>query len=492
MYNLLLFIILNILFVSCSDRAQKTDDTVRPNIIFVVADDMGPWTLSINNDPNTFTPELDKIGRSGAVFNNCFASSAVCSPARASLMTGRYASETGVTDFIPEGDSTGVDLSLKFFPEIFQDAGYSTVMVGKWHLGENSSEYLPTQRGYDRFTGFPHGGLRSMSPRIQVEGKWEVAEGAYTPDLLVGYAMSYIKEFNPLKTKKPLLMSLHFWAPHANTDFPKGMEPTYKGRSWLPMKDVDLKRWENSDIVLPEPNFPNLDVPLTVRMAREYYSSVHSLDRNMGRLMELLEELNLVDNTIVIFTSDHGYNLGHNGLWHKGNGRWLTKNGQDPSGVYGNARPNLYDNSIRVPCIIRWPGVIDENTRIDETVSFPDFFPTLLDMARLNKTIDNVIYRGESFLPLLGEENIEWNNDLYAEYIDLRTYRTREWKVVMDFSGNKLHEFYDLKNDPKEHNNLYSSNSPDVIMNREKLTKKLFDKMREINDPLLSKASDNL
>lgn len=470
-------------FISCKQKSEDSKQK-RPNILFIVADDMGPWTLSVNNNPNTHTPELDKIANAGAVFSNCFASGAVCSPTRASLITGRYPSETGVTDYIPEGDSIGVDLTLKMFPEILQKNGYSTIMVGKWHLGEKNLGFLPTQRGYDRFTGFPRGGLQSMSPRIQVEGKWEVAEGAYTPNLLTDYAIDYIKEFNPSETGKPFLLSLHFWAPHANTDFPEGMEPTYKGRSWLPMQDVDLNPWKDYNIILPEPDFPNLDTALTIRMAREYYSSVHSVDRNVGRVMNLLDELNLDDNTIVIFTSDHGYNMGHNGLWHKGNGRWLTMDGMDPTGIYGDSRPNLYDNSMRVPCIISWPDKISENTKIEETVSFPDFFPTLLAMAGLEKPKD-ILFRGENFLPLLKNEEVEWNNDLYAEYINLRTYRTPEWKIVLDFSEKEIHEFYNLKADPKEHRNLFKSEEPTVVKNRNKLLNKLISKMAEIYDPLL-------
>lgn len=479
-FLLLIFVLL----FGCQPKETRNIESPRPNILFIMADDMGPWTLSINNDPNTYTPELDKIGNEGAVFRNCYASGAVCSPTRASMMTGRYPSETGVTNYIPHGDSTGVDLSLKMFPELFQDAGYSTIMVGKWHLGEHG-EYLPTKRGYDRFTGFPHGGMQSMSPRIQVEGKWKVAEGAYTPDVLADYAMDYIKEFNPSKTGKPFLLSLHFWAPHANTDFPEGMQPTYKGRSWLPMQEVDLARWTGRDIILPEPEFPNLDVALTQRMAREYYASVHSVDRNVGKMMNLLDDLNLDENTIVIFTSDHGYMMGHHGLWHKGNGRWLTKDGVDPAGIYGDSRPNLYDQSIRVPCVMRWPGKIGAETKINNTVSFPDFFPTLLDMAGVEKP-DDALVRGKSMLPLLMKETVDRDNDIYAEYINLRTYRTIEWKLVMDFSERGLHEFYHLKEDPKEQINLFYSEAAEVMSHRKELKEKLFNRMKLINDPLLS------
>ena len=475
-----------ILLGGCQQKSKKDS---RPNIIIIVADDMGAWTLSINNDPNTYTPELDKLGNAGAVFSNCFANGAVCSPSRASLLTGRYPGETGITDYIREGDTIGVDLSLKMFPGILHDSGYSTILVGKWHLGEPAA-YLPTQRGYDRFTGFPHGGMQSMSPRILVEGKWQTAEGAYTPDLLTDYAINYMNEFNPEKTGKPFLLSLHFWAPHANTMFPEGMKPSYKGRSWLPMQEVDKKRWNDAEIELPEPGFPNLDIPLTERMAREYYSSVHSVDRNVGRLMDMLDELHLSKNTIVVFTSDHGYMLGHHGLWHKGSGRWLTKDGLDPAGVYGDLRPNLYDNSLKVPCIIRWPGVVDAHSKIDETISFVDFFPTILKMAGITIP-ESILLRGRDFTPILKKETPEWNNNIYAEYIDLRTFRTPEWKIVLDFSGKHLNEFYDLKNDSKEQHNLFDSDNAVIRSKREELKRKLINKMRVINDPLLLKNQNS-
>ena len=143
-----------------------------------------------------------------------------------------------------------------------------------------------------------------------------------------------------------------------------------------------------------------------------------------------------------------------------------------------------------MPCIIKWPGEISRNINIDETVSFPDFFPTLLEMAGIEKP-DGLLWRGESILPLLRNEKIEWDNDLYAEYIDLRTYRADEWKIVLDFSEKQLHEFYNLKDDPKEHNNLFNSEEPIVLSNRKILKEKLMSIMKEINDPLLEKRHLN-
>ena len=148
------------------------------------------------------------------------------------------------------------------------------------------------------------------------------------------------------------------------------------------------------------------------------------------------------------------------------------------------------DNSIRVPCVISWPGVIPEKSVINKTVTFTDFFPTLLEMAGFERP-DNLVLRGESILPLLKNKSQEWNNELYAEYINLRTFRTPEWKIVLDFSEKELHEFYDLKSDPGEHNNLYFFDDPKVKLNKEKLKNQLLNIMNKIDDPLLNSTNRN-
>ncbi len=466
---------------SCKDIASES----RPNIIFIIADDMGPWALGVDkNAINAHTPNLDRMANSGILFNNCFSNGAVCSPARASLISGRYPSETDVIDVIGKNNG-GLSLELKTFPEILRSAGYNTALVGKWHLGEYTEDFMPLNRGYDRFTGFPHGGRQSFSPEIMVENEWHVAHGEYTSDLLTNYAMSYISEMNPAKTGKPFLLSLHYWAPHANISFPEGMEPKYEGRSWLPLKSEDIAYWDTLSVKFPDPDFPNLDADLLTRMIREYHSSVHSVDRNIGRLVEFLKVNSLLQNTFIIFTSDHGYMSGHNGLWHKGRGWWMTKDGMDPYGIYGDKRINLYDNSIRVPCIIYWPGEIKQPHKVDEIISFVDWFPTLLSLADI-KIQENLLLRGQNLLPLLKKEAIDWNSELYAEFIHLRTYRTKDWKLVLDFSGDSIHELYDLKNDPTEKNNLYNNNRDDLLKVKEELKNKLIAKMIEIKDPLLN------
>ena len=142
----------------------------KPNILFIVTDDQGAWTLSAQDYPNTYTPEIDRLASEGVIIENAFTMSAVSSPSRASLISGRYCSETDVLDWIRPDSRKGLDTTLVKWPQLLNNAGYQTALVGKWHLGDEK-HYLPTQRGYDRFTGFPHGGMRSKSPHVLVEGK---------------------------------------------------------------------------------------------------------------------------------------------------------------------------------------------------------------------------------------------------------------------------------------------------------------------------------
>jgi uncharacterized sulfatase len=196
--------------------------------------------------------------------------------------------------------------------------------------------------------------------------------------------------------------------------------------------------------------------------------------------------LELDGDTLVVFTSDNGYNLGHNGIWHKGNGWWILTNNQ------GN-RPNLYDNSLRVPGIVRWPGVIPPWQTIDATLSHMDWFPTLLEVCEASVP-DDTILRGQSMCSLLKGEGEDRDRDLFAQYemwdrnqngAKLRSFRTPEWKLIRDFKHQGADEFYDVKEDPGEHQNLINSSDPAVQKVREELNDKMIVSMQEIDDPRL-------
>ncbi len=451
----------------------------RPNILFIMTDDQGSWTVGSDSYPNAHTPELDKLTSQGVLFKNAFAVSAVCSPSRAAMMSGRYPSETGVLDFIPFDSQVGVDTSLILWPKLFQNAGYRTALVGKWHIGSANMSYYPEQRGFDKFSGFLVGGRQSRDPVVRMEGKDTVFNNKYTSDVLTDLALRYIREFK----EDPWVVCLNYWAPHANTNFPADFRRSNNDRSWLPLGEEDLAHWKDNDILFPEPDFPKLDKKSLDRMMREYYASVNSVDRNLGHIMKLLKELNIDQNTIVIFTSDNGFMMGHHGLWHKGNGRWITVDKTDPDGIYaGEGRPNMYDLSLRVPFIIRWPEQIEAGKKIEHTVTLLDVYPTLLEMAGIDKPTD-MILRGNSFFPLLKGTNKKWEDVFYAQYLTLRSVQTSKWKYVCHFEDTTKNELYDLTRDPREKINLIRS---DVFSKKKRELKSLLlNEMKRINDPII-------
>lgn len=451
------------------------NNPIKPNIIFILTDDQAPWALGVSGAPNAYTPNLDRLASSGARLLNCFAVTPVCSPSRASILTSRYGTELGITDFLsPERQpDLGLDPALPTWPRVLSKVGYKTALVGKWHLGIQN-KFHPAQFGYQEFTGFRTGGETSQNPTIEVNGEL-VKQSGYTPDLLTDYAIDFVKR----NQQQPFLLSLHFWAPHANTAnyTPDG------DRTWLPLSKADWQRFENSDPDLPHPDYPDLDIARTKRMMREYLGSVASVDRNLGRLLDLLDELNLSNDTVVIFTSDHGFNMGHNGIWHKGNGRWLLKHNQ-------GARPNLYENSLKVPAIVRWPVKIKPGTIINQTLTHLDWFPTLTAIAGTSLT-DETKIRGRNFLPILKGEKTDWDNDLFAQYkmwdwnqtgANLRSLKSGNWKLVKDFNHNNMDELYNLQHDPDERINLIDSDEMKTVRQKRVLEEKLLKKMGEIGD----------
>jgi len=459
-----------------SSRRQVKD---KPNIIFIMTDDQGPWAFGAAPNTNARTPNMDRLRNEGVRLTNYFVTTPVCSPSRAGLMTSRYSSEVAIPDYL-SGRQPDLGLDTKFvtWPQLLADAGYATALFGKWHLGKQD-EHHPTRYGYEEFAGFRTGAGISQNPDVEINGKVRQVRG-YTPDILTNFAIDFIRR----KKGGPFLASLHFWAPHANT---KNRTPD-GDRTWLPLSDADWGRFKNSDPALPHPDYPKLDIPRAKRMMREYLASVASVDRNLGRLLEAVDELEISQNTVVIFTSDNGYNMAHNGIWHKGNGRWLLADNRGP-------RPNLYDNSLKVPAIIRWPGHIEPGTTVDQTVTNLDWFPTICAMANVSLP-EQAQIRGRNFLSLLTGKKIRWENDLFAQYsmwqwhqtgADLRCYRTARWKLVRDFKHDGKDELYDLVNDPTETNNLVDSVDPAIRAQRELLDTKLLEMMRRIDDPALGR-----
>lgn len=446
----------------------------RPNVVFIFTDDQAPWAIGVAKANAIETPNMDALAKSGAYLNNSFTVTPVCSPSRASLMTSKFGSELGITDWIhPRSEPKhGLDPATVTWPELLQKAGYNTGLVGKWHLGLLDKHH-PTVTGFDYFMGFRGGGNKPVNPTLEKDGETKKFEG-FTPDILTDHAIEFL---NLQSTDNPFLLCMHYRAPHA---------------AWLPVADEDLAPYVGLDPKIPNPDYPKLDVKRVKKMTHDYFASVSSVDRNVGRILATLKKNKHEENTVVIFTSDHGYNMGHNGIWHKGNGHWvLTDPPPATENIPRGQRPNMYDHSIRVPTIIRWPGVISAGDEINSTITNLDWFPTLLAMAEVEIPADLEI-RGRDFGPLLRKEKVAWNNDYFGQYstkhqshTHMRCYRTPEWKLIRDFLNPERDELYNLKKDPAETTNLIHSKDVFVRKVKTELQEKLVAELHKIDDPVL-------
>ncbi|MCA8998739.1 MAG: sulfatase-like hydrolase/transferase [Planctomycetaceae bacterium] len=447
----------------------------RPNILFILTDDQAPWALGVSGNPQAHTPHLDELFQSGAYLVNSFTVTPVCSPSRASTISSRYGTEVGITDWInPRNEpDLGLDPATPTFPKKLHESGYETALIGKWHLG-TLDKFHPTVFGYGYFMGFREGGTTPFGPNLEVNGQMQKVQGL-TTDILTDEAIRWLR-LREQKQDQPFLLCLHYRAPHAR---------------WLPVRDEDWEPYAELDPEIPNPEYPNLDVDRVKKMMREYLASVSGVDRNVGRLLAELELLKYHENTIVIYSSDHGYNMGHNGIWHKGNGHWVVT---DPPAATDNIprgqRPNMYDHSLRVPTAVRWPSVTKPGTWIEETVTNLDWFPTLLDVAGIEQE-ESLGLRGKSIVPVLKGTAPDWENDFYAQYTthhqsrtQMRMYRTPEWKLIRDYLNEGRDELYDLKNDPAERNNLIDSADPGGRQALPELDRKLRQHMAQVQDPV--------
>ncbi|REL28279.1 N-acetylgalactosamine 6-sulfate sulfatase [Thalassotalea euphylliae] len=479
-----LFFPLSLMLVGCSSTKDSSIDisenAPKPNILFIYTDDQAPWAIGSSGNKQAVTPNMDELAKLGISFPNGYTTTPVCSPSRAGLLTSKYGFELGIDDWINthykpaamNGLEPELGLSQKeiTWPELLQENGYYTGLIGKWHLGIQS-EHHPTLHGYDEFIGFTKGGTKTSDPVLEIDSIEKKVNGL-TADILTDYAIDFLSR----KSDKPFLLSLHYRAPHTR---------------WLPVAPEDEAPYKNMDIILPDPDYPNLNAIKNKRFMKEYLSSVRSVDRNLGVLIEHLKSLSLYDNTLIIFTSDHGYNMGHNGIWHKGNGHWLlnTKVKNDNKNIPTDQKPNMYDNSIKVPTLVVWKGKIQPSSVNLTTLSNLDWFPTLMDVAGIEYDATNI--RGKSVMPALLNPNKVISTDYYAAYTTkhqsitgMRMYSDGKHKLVKDFINPNRDEFYDLVNDSKESFNIISS---DVQAHKNKIkefSQIIYDTMIKTNDPL--------
>lgn len=459
--------------------APAADPAPRPNILFILTDDQGPHAAGYLGNSELKTPHLDRLVSEGANLRNAFCVTPVCSPSRASLVTSRYGSELGILDWINPKTQTEVGLNPNTvtWMELLQESGYQTGLIGKWHLG-TADRFHPTLQGYTHFMGFLDGGRPTQNAILEVGGHDKPTQG-FIVDVVTDGAIEFLKTHHA----GPFALSVHYREPHS---------------AWVPAPEEDMAPYLDLDPTIPKSEATGVDEARLKKMIREYYMSVAGVDRSVGRLMKTLDELKLRENTIVIFTSDHGYQTGHHGLFHKGNAAWMLKEKppQKWTDIQAQRRPNMFDQSLRVPSIVRWPGVVSPGQSVDKTVTHIDWYPTLLEMAGVARP-DDIPLHGRSVVPLLkGAAPADWSDEFYSEYsmregstVDMRCWRTPEWKLVIDYRHRDRDELFDLQQDPAEATNLIASEREDAQAAKVALEAKIVAQLQKINDPLLAEFS---
>jgi len=396
------------------------------NVVCILTDDQGPWALGCAGNDEIRTPNLDRLAAEGMRFENHFCTSPVCSPARASLLTGRIPSAHGVHDWICARSLPPRPVQYlqdqPAYTDVLAAAGYAVGLSGKWHLGDCRRP----QHGYTHWLTLPGGGAPYNDPELVHDGRLVRHEG-YQTDLLFDDALAFLDAHRG----RPFYLDVHTFAPHAPwDDQPDELTALYKD---CPFRTCP-QEWPHPD------TRPSVRGWHGVRENLEgYFAAVTGVDRGVGRLLAKLDELGLRQSTLVIFLSDNGFSCGQRGLWGKGNGTFPL---------------NMFENSVKVPSIWSQPGRIPAGRVTDAMVSHYDVAPTLLDYLHLEAPEDPLA-PGRSFLPVLTGRTDQAHENVFAcaEYGPVRMVRTAAWKYVHRYPYGP-HELYDLSADPQERTNL--------------------------------------
>lgn len=418
-------------------------DPQRPNIVMIMADDLGPWALGCAGNPEIRTPNIDRMATEGMRFTEFYCASPVCSPARASLLTGQMPSTHGVHDWLGAGHTGAEGLDYlagqRLYTDDLADAGYRLGLVGKWHLGANDRP----RPGFVRWLAHRSGAGRYYdAPLYDQDGP--VAAPGYVTDVLSDAASAFITD--EATAAEPFYLSLHYTAPHSpwQGHHPKEYTDLYQDCPFDSLPQETPHPWV--PIVDGRPIGGEADT----RAALEgYFAAVTAMDAGIGRVLATLARHGLDEHTVVIFTSDNGFSCGQRGIWGKGNATFPQ---------------NMYDESVKVPFVARQPGQIPAGVVSDALVSAYDFAPTVRDLTGA-PSATNESLPGRSFYPeLMGQAPHDRHERVvvFDEYGPVRMIRTREHKYVHRYPYGP-HELYDLTTDPGERENLIDSAEADEL-----------------------------
>ncbi|GAB5553089.1 MAG: arylsulfatase [Saprospiraceae bacterium] len=453
--SLCLLFCLNACNSSIDKTANDSDAIGPPNIIYILADDLGYGDLSCYGQTLFSTPNIDQLAAAGMRFTQHYSGSTVCAPSRSALMTGQHTGHTfirGNQEVRPEGQYPIPDNSYTL-AEALKKSGYATGAFGKWGLGYPGSEGDPNNQGFDTFFGYncqrighhyyPYH-LWSNQDSIILKENAGKQKGAYAPELIHQEALSFIRK----NKENPFFLYLPSVIPHAELIAPDSVMNKYLGKF---EPELDYKGYDDG------PRYRKGPYESQANSHAAFVAMIEILDRQVGEIVQTLEELGLSDNTLIIFTSDNGP--------HK-------EGGADPEYFNSNGplkgfKRDLYEGGIRVPMIAKWPKTITAGTSSDHISAFWDVFPTLAELTNMEapENIDGI-----SFLPTLkGTVEAQEKHDyLYWEFHERGgrlAIRKGNWKAVkynVLKDPNASIELYDLSKDLGEDNNI-AADHPEVV-----------------------------
>lgn len=433
-------------FLTLSLHLSATCFAGPPNVLFIYADDLGYGDLGSYGHPVMQTPNIDALAKQGMTFTNYYAPSALCSPSRAGVLTGRAPYRTGIKSWIPENSGVYLKSEEITLAEVLKAEGYATALIGKWHLNSNlasDDEAQPTDQGFDYFYG--HNAFQIPTNRNPVniyrDSELLPQQDGFTAQLYVDEAIGWLER---KADSQPFFLFLGMAEPHTPIENPREYNEIYANFTDGP--------------VVPIPSgLPAIPLEkLTPRGPGEYYANITYMDAQLGRLLHWLDRKNLSDNTIVVFTSDNGPVTSD---WLN----WWEVNAYGSTGGYRGRKHYLYEGGIKVPAVIRYPAIVEAGSISDELVIGTDLFVTLAQLGGgripADRPIDGIDVRAVLSGGKLPQRTVFWALDSVS---DLEfAIRSGDWKLFVDRDGNPR-ELYDLSSDPLEFFDK-SDDEPDIV-----------------------------
>lgn len=401
------------------------------NIIVILTDDHAQWALNCYGNGDLITPNLDHLARTGVVVDNAYTPTPVCSPARASFLTGLLPSQHGCHDYLKTGEFSERNWIADFdtLPEKLQRKGHQTALCGKWHLGDD----MTPQPGFDHW--FALGGeypVCAAGPCDFSRNGTRETLHRYKSQIFTDEAVAFMRERDQAS---PFFLFVGHTATHSPWEgHPERLVSQYEQKDLTPVTATHAYPFGQNVL-----ESQHLRPPTPRDGLNQYYAAISAIDESLGRILDELDSQGIADETLIVYTSDHGLCCGHHGVWGKGNGTLPL---------------NMLEQSIRIPMIFHAPGMISPG-RISDRIDHMDAYQTLLDFAGFDQD-ESANYPGESFLPqLLGAEpSPTWRRTQFCEYGTVRMARNDRYKLLV-YKNDEPSLFFDLHEDPDEQINRY-------------------------------------